>query len=150
MERKIWSDATTHEAGCSCGQLRLKAAGEPKMVVACSCKLCQLRTGSAFSVHAMYLNEAIEVTGKFSSYSRLGDSGRNVVFNFCPNCGATLFWSGEMRPELTVVAAGAFDDSSFIRTPDRLVFAGKQVPWQTWPDTMPRHVEGAKSPLINA
>jgi hypothetical protein len=46
-------------------------------------------------------------------FARRGDSGRLVTFHFCPQCGGTVFWQAEQRPEFTAVAVGAFGDPTF-------------------------------------
>jgi hypothetical protein len=36
-----------------------------------------------------------------------------VTFHFCPDCGGTVFWEPEQRPELIAVAVGMFGDPDF-------------------------------------
>ena len=48
----------THLATCGCGALRVTTAGDPDLVVACSCIACQRRTGSPFGVGAYFRKEA--------------------------------------------------------------------------------------------
>src|SRR5271165_6507415 len=45
---------TSHEAACSCGQLRLICQGDPVRVSMCHCFECQRRTGSTFGVQAWF------------------------------------------------------------------------------------------------
>ena len=40
----------THTGGCLCGAVRYTVTGAPVRAVACHCKFCQRRTGSAFIV----------------------------------------------------------------------------------------------------
>ena len=40
----------THSGGCLCGAVRYTVTGAPVRAVACHCKFCQRRTGSAFIV----------------------------------------------------------------------------------------------------
>jgi hypothetical protein len=122
---------TDREAACSCGQLRLNCRGEPVQVSMCHCLACQRRTGSAFAVQAWYRRTQIEPTGgRASQYERRGDSGRWVRFNFCPDCGGTVFWTAEFNPELIAVAVGTFADPAFA-APSRSGWQRRQHPWTT-------------------
>ena len=105
-------------ASCSCGQLRLTVRGDPVLVSVCHCLECQRRTGSAFGVQAFYPQEQVEpAKGVVKRYTRQGDSGRTVTFNFCPECGGTVFWVAAQRPELTAIAVGTFADPDFSDAP---------------------------------
>ncbi len=46
--------AQTHEGGCLCGSIRYTVSGDPFIAVACHCKQCQLRTGSAFGMGVFF------------------------------------------------------------------------------------------------
>jgi hypothetical protein len=119
------------EAACSCGQLQLTVRGDPIRVSMCHCLECQRRTGSAFSVQAFYPREQVRLAkGIAKRYARRGDSGRTVTFNFCPECGGTVFWEIEQRPELVAVAVGMFADPEFEK-PRYSVWEKRQHPWTT-------------------
>src|SRR5277367_4282094 len=97
------------EAACSCGQLQVTVRGDPTRVAMCHCLECQRRTGSTFGVQAFYPREQVRLAkGIAKRYARRADSGRTVTFNFCPECGGTVFWEPEQRPELIAVAVGMF------------------------------------------
>lgn len=120
---------TDREAACSCGQLRLTPKGDPVRVSMCHCLECQRRTGSTFGVQAWYSREQIRpANGIAKQYVRRADSGRLVTFSFCPNCGGTVFWEAEHRPDLIAVAVGMFADPAFDR-PAYSVWEKRQHPW---------------------
>ena len=80
----------------------------------CHCLDCQRRTGSVFGVQAWFAPEQITaVAGEASQYARVAESGRTVTYRFCPNCGSTLSWRAELRPDFVAVAVGAFADPKF-------------------------------------
>src|SRR5271165_2321546 len=82
----------------------------------CHCFECQRRTGSTFGVQAFYPREQVRhAKGIAKRYARRADSGRTVTFNFCPECGGTVFWEPEQRPELIAVAVGMFADPDFAK-----------------------------------
>jgi hypothetical protein len=43
---------------------------------------------------------------------RRSDAGRKVEFHFCPDCGASVFWYAEFRPDYVGISVGAFTDPS--------------------------------------
>ena len=61
----------TREAACHCGQLTVATTGEPFAVSICNCLACQRRTGSAFGMHAGFEAGQVEVTGRYSDFSRI-------------------------------------------------------------------------------
>lgn len=105
---------TPREASCSCGEIRLRCAGEPVRISVCHCLDCQKRTGSAFGAQARLRTEDVEfLSGEPSLYVRRADSGRTISFRFCANCGSTVWYGIDDQPELVAVTLGAFADPSF-------------------------------------
>lgn len=47
---------------CLCGTVQIKAEGDFKACVACSCKNCQICSGSAYTVNLAYAKDNITVT----------------------------------------------------------------------------------------
>jgi hypothetical protein len=81
--------------------------------LACHCRECQRRTGAAFGVSVYFEKAQVRVEGTSKVYIRDGQEGRKLRFHFCPECGTTVYWDLDIRPDLTGVAFGAFDDPSF-------------------------------------
>lgn len=54
------SDKVTH-GKCLCGAIEIKATGDFKASVACSCKNCQSCSGSAFSVNFAYPKDTVTI-----------------------------------------------------------------------------------------
>ena len=101
------------EAKCSCGALKVICDGEPELISLCHCKACQRRTGTPFGIAAFFPQSSVSVAGKHKSYKRTSDTGYQVTFNFCGNCGSTVFWNTARMPEYVAIATGAFGDASF-------------------------------------
>ena len=76
-------------ASCSCGQLRIEVAEEPRGVGVCHCLACQRRTGSVFAALASFA-PPYKVVGTATEYLRTGDAGTLTRFRFYPICGTTL------------------------------------------------------------
>src|SRR6185369_14096245 len=97
---------TTRHAACSCGQLHLTIEGESVRISTCHCLACQRRTGAVFSNQASFRREQVTFTGKATTWNRTAESASVVTFNFCPTCGATVYWESESFPGPVIVAIG--------------------------------------------
>lgn len=123
-----------HKAHCQCGALQVSASADPDFVVVCNCVACQRRTGSPFGEGAYFKKTDLMVSGDTWKYARKADTGREIVNHFCPNCGSTVFWSLEMRPEHLGVAAGCFEKE--LPRPVRVIWAKEKHDWVVFPDDM--------------
>ena len=99
-------------AECHCGQLRAITSGEPDSVYVCHCKACQRRTGAVIHNGSRWAKSQVRIDGEHKVYGRIADSGSEIRFHFCPNCGSSVFWEGHRgrllrRPE--------FPGADFIR-----------------------------------
>lgn len=130
--------SASRDASCSCGQLRVECFGPPASVSVCHCLECQKRTGSPFGAQARFPITKVRRWGRSQTYTRRGESGGQVEFQFCPECGATVFWQPDGLREFLMVALGSFADPSF-PTPDREVYEDRAHGW------VPRITQG--SPL---
>ena len=122
------ADAGVHEASCCCGQLQVRAEGDPVGVSVCHCLACQRRTGSAFGAQARFPADRVTVTGASTEYVRHAeDNGDERRFRFCPTCGSTVFYtSGD--GQLIAVALGALADPLF-PPPTVAVYDSRRHPW---------------------
>jgi hypothetical protein len=115
---------TRREATCSCGQLSLVVEGEPVLVGICHCLACQRRTGSSYSYQALFQRPHVHIAGHSHQFTRYSDEEHEVrEFNFCPECGSTVYYSTSDEPDLIFVTVGSFADPGF---------APPQ--WSTWED----------------
>ncbi len=121
---------TDRTASCACGQLRIACFGEPQKVSLCHCFDCQRRTGSTYGIAAFFLREKVRAEGRANTYKRSSDSSFAITFHFCPDCGSTVFWEPERKPEAIAVAIGSFADPSF-PAPTQSVWNERRHPWVT-------------------
>lgn len=133
-----------HIASCQCGSLQLSADREADICIACNCKACQKRTGSAFATVAYIQKASVMVTGQKSSWARTADSGRDVESFFCPKCGTTVYWALDFRPDHFGVLIGAMDNGH--PTPTRVVWESEKQPWVQFPDAMECFPKGSPAP----
>ena len=140
------------DATCSCGQLRLEVTGEPARVSICHCLACQRRTGSAFGVQARFAADQVEVSGRYHDYARTSDEPDQQVhvFHFCPECGATVFYTEPDRADVVAVPVGAFADPSF-PAPTIAIYEERRHAWVGLPDSIQRDdVWASLAPLYEA
>ena len=130
----------THVAACSCGELRVVAEAEPIRVSICHCLACQRRTGSVFGVQARFDAGDVRTEGRYTTYVRISDDGEERRFHFCPECGATVFYTLPSLPEVVAVPVGAFADPSF-PPPIRSIYETRRHPWVELPDGIEHDTE---------
>ncbi len=119
-------------ASCACGQLRIACRGEPDLISACHCLDCQRRTGSTYGIAAFYRRGAVSPEGRAATYRRTADSGFAIAFHFCPDCGSTVYWEPDRKPDAVAVAVGCFADPSF-PAPTQAVWDERRHPWVMLP-----------------
>jgi hypothetical protein len=129
---------TTWRAACSCGQLHLVAEGEPIRISMCHCLACQRRTGSAFGIQARFPRDRVSIEGRSTEYVRISDDGESRTFNFCPECGATVYYRLSTVPDVIAVPIGAFADPAF-PPPTISVYESRRHAWVTVPAAVEHH-----------
>ena len=115
-------------AQCHCGRLKAIASGEPDRVYACHCIACQRRTGAVIHNGSSWPKDRVRIDGEYKGYGRIADSGFEIRFHFCPNCGSSVFWEGDRGPEYCGIAVGCFADPEF-PPPTYSAFEEAMHPW---------------------
>jgi len=139
----------TEIARCCCGSLRANTTGTPWIVAICHCTECQRRTGSAFGASAHFARDQVHIEGASKVYIRRGDSGRSVQFHFCPDCGTTVFWYAESRPDHVGIALGAFADVS-MPSPAASIWEATRHPWVIFDHPIERFGDQGLTPVTSA
>ena len=86
--------------GCSCGNVRIVASGNPLRVGICHCLDCRKHHGALFYAAAVFPADAVEIDGDTQDLSER---------HFCPNCGSSVFAGSDDEVE---VHLGALDLSN--------------------------------------
>jgi len=55
----------------------------------------------------------VTISGASKQFIRIGDAGSRAQFNFCPTCGATVYYTTEGSEEYIAIPVGAFAEPSF-------------------------------------
>jgi hypothetical protein len=114
----------------------------------CHCLACQRRTGSAFGMQARWPKDRVDVTGRYTEHVRISDAREERTFRFCPDCGATVFWTTEGWPDSIAVPIGAFADPSFPQ-PTVSVYGSRGYPWLSLPDGIEEEHDYAPNALAS-
>ncbi|MCV3240156.1 GFA family protein [Mesorhizobium sp. ZC-5] len=122
----------TRIATCACGNLRVTCSGEPAKVSLCHCLACQKRTGSTYGIAAFFKRQDVRVDGPSKSYERQSDRGFPVWLHFCPDCGSTVFWEPQRKPDAIAVGVGSFADPTF-PAPTQSVYGEHRHAWVSDP-----------------
>lgn len=129
----------TYIAQCHCGQVKISCKGEPRAVFMCSCTLCQRRTGSLLHIGAWWPMDDVTMEGETKLFTRnTGEMGLDADFNFCPECGTTMWWGGETEGVGPLVghygiAGGCFADPE-LPPPIISVYERTKHPWINAPE----------------
>ncbi len=121
-----------HKAQCQCGQLVVEATADPDIVGVCNCIECQRRTGSAFAYAAMFRRDKVTISGVKKDWTRDTAAGRKLTNHFCPDCGTTVYWSPEMRPDHHGVAIGCL--TTEVPQPTTAIYVSEKVSWLEFPE----------------
>ena len=106
---------TERTASCRCGNLKATVTGEPVRVSVCHCLDCQKRSGSAFAVQARWPQDRLQIEGRSKTFVNTADSGNQITFNFCPDCGSDVHYAIDGNFDgLIAIPLGAFDDPYFL------------------------------------
>jgi hypothetical protein len=128
---------TNRFASCSCGRLSATVTGEPVRISVCHCLACQRRTGSVFAMQARFPRENVALQGECSEFERVGDEGTRITFRFCPDCGATLYYTMAGAEDVIAIPVGAFADPSF-PAPQFSVYEERRHAWIVMPPEVHR------------
>jgi hypothetical protein len=134
----------TQIARCQCQGFRVIVANAPEFVNICQCTDCQRRSGSPLTSNAYFPKTDVRLEGDYKIYSRPTTSGRQAHNYFCPNCGSTLCWILEIRPDHYGVAAGAFNDPAF-PVPSVSVWESSKYHWILVPPDIEHFPRGLPS-----
>lgn len=90
-----------------------------------------------FGAQARFAKEAVTIRGTSTEFVRIGDEGTNATFRFCPNCGATVYYTLSGMDDVVAIPVGAFADPSF-PAPTVSVYEGRMHGWVRMPDGIER------------
>ena len=89
-------------------------------------------------MQARFASDRVSIEGRSTEYVRIADHGESRTFNFCPECGATVYYRLSALPDVIAVPIGAFADPAF-PSPTISLYESRRHPWVTVPAAMEHH-----------
>jgi hypothetical protein len=126
-----------YEGKCGCGNIEYSFEGEPINSVFCYCSECQIHTGSDKWFGLWVSVEKLSFTkGTPSTYTRLGDSGKDMNHKFCSQCGSTLCAEVTVADFYSVAASTLTSPHNFL--PKMSIYAASAPNWAVFPEGVPK------------
>lgn len=117
------------EAGCRCGQVRMKISAPPMVTMACHCVGCQRMTASAYSLSVLVPLDGFEVT---KGEPVVGGLHGSPIHYFCPHCMSWIFTRFDEASPFVNLRATMLDDATWFE-PFIESCVGEKLPWVTLP-----------------
>lgn len=124
---------TKIEGGCLCGAVTYRAEIERVAAMSCYCKDCQRATGSACATFVMVPRSDFAEEGAPKSFTKKGDSGRDVTRYFCADCGSQLYSEVETMPGAVFVKVGTLADADEL-APRTHIWTASRPAWVELPE----------------
>ena len=127
----------TYKGKCGCGNVEYSFEGQPINTIFCYCRECQIHTGSDKWFGLWVPVDRFKFTkGIPSKFTRIGDSGKDVNYKFCSDCGTTLCAEVTVGNFHSVGASTLNDNNHF--SPKMAIYAASAPKWAVFPDGVPK------------
>jgi hypothetical protein len=127
------------EGTCHCGLITYEAEIDPATVTMCHCPDCQMLSGSAFRTLVPARKEVFKlITGAPKIYLKTTgcgtESGNRSVQSFCDKCGAAIYSSAEINPEIFMLRVGTIRQRAELN-PKSQMYCQSALIWlsEAWP-----------------
>ena len=125
-----------YTGGCQCGAVRYEVRGDPMMIYACHCTICQRQSGSAFGMAVVFDRRALSLAGLAPAHFIRPGRERKFRCYFCPSCGTRIYhqwFTEEGNFPIVSIKPGTLDDTSWVR-PGCHVWTQHAQPWMRFSD----------------
>ncbi|MGI0115362.1 GFA family protein [Zooshikella sp. RANM57] len=123
---------------CACGSVEYSFEGEPINTAFCYCKSCQIHTGSDKWFGVWVPKEKLAFTkGQPALYTRLGDSGKEMIHQFCSQCGTTLCIDVTVG-NFYSVSASTINNNHELK-PNMAIYTASAPSWAVFPEGVPKY-----------
>ena len=118
----------TYTGKCFCGEVTYTANGPPVVVAQCHCDACRRLSGTGHTVGAMFLAEAVVVTGDLRAFSYTSDQGSKVTKMSCAHCSSPIFGQNTRLPGHLTLSLGTMDDAQGLNV-EVVIFEQSKPHW---------------------
>ncbi len=94
--------------GCQCGAVRYRVSAPADYTSHCHCTMCRKTHGALFATYSVVPSAELVLEGGRDALT-LYKSSPSVKRSFCRNCGGTLFFQYDSKPEWVAYATGTLD-----------------------------------------
>jgi hypothetical protein len=127
-----------YEGQCSCGAIEYCFEDEPINTAFCYCRECQTHTGSDKWFGLWVPVDKFTFTkGTPETFTRLGDSGKDMHHQFCKDCATTLCINVVVGGFYSVAASTLNDSNSF--SPNMAIYTASAPTWAVFPEGVPKY-----------
>ena len=129
---------STNYGRCDCGNIEYEFQDDPINTVFCYCKTCQLHTNSDkwFGVWVPF-NKFKFIKGTPSSFTAIGDSGKETHRLFCGDCATPIGLKCDGF-DLYSLSASTIEGGKALR-PKMLIYTSVAPDWATFPKGVPKY-----------
>jgi hypothetical protein len=122
--------AKKYTARCACGAVTFGFDTDPAFIAECHCLDCKKASGGEAAIFfAVPEADFALPSGKPKGFGYVAESGKKLVRNFCPDCGARLFTSNlESFPATVFVQLGSLDHPERV-IPKLEMFTKRRLDW---------------------
>ena len=132
---------------CHCGAISFTAVVDPKKVIACHCKDCQILSGAPFRAVLPTPADDVSLVGNPKQYVKVAASGNRRVPAFCGECGTQLYATEPDFPKTLNIRLGCVNEREQL-SPSVQIWGNSAVPWLHSLSSVPMHIAGIASPLM--
>jgi hypothetical protein len=133
------STASSYTGHCLCGALVYKVAGPLTHACHCHCESCRRAAGAPFVTWVTAPRASFEVLAGDLAIIR---SSPQVERGFCRDCGATLSYAYQGRPDEIDITVVSLDHPESV-VPQAHLFVSEKLPWVSINDGLPTFDQGS-------
>ena len=123
-------DIDNFTGGCNCGAVRYNLSNPPLFVHACHCTKCQKRTGSAFGITTIVLENDIEITVGKLEPERISEKRTAFV---CSSCKESIYVTATNHPATALLSSRTSDDLRVLEI-NAHIWTSDKHPWLELPN----------------
>lgn len=95
-----------YAGSCNCGAVTATFLAEPAWVRQCWCRQCQKVAAGSATTNALFLTEAIKLSGDLGWFRYEAESGNTVEQGYCASCGTPVIGRNSGRSHACVIRLG--------------------------------------------
>lgn len=118
---------------CFCGNVYFEVSGAESFACFCYCESCQRAAGAPVVAWATYVRDSFRLT---RGEMRWLNSSPGVTRGFCQDCGSSITYENDKRPNDIDISLNCLDDPT-APTPRAHIWTQDKQPWLKIGDGLP-------------